>query len=317
MSSVQSSVGNEPALSRCLVLMATYNGAKYIGQQVRSLLAQDRVQVLVDIRDDDSADGTRDVIRGLAGSDSLVCLRQEHSATGSAAGNFFKLMLGADLTGIDYVALCDQDDLWARDKLARAVGCLSASGAAGYSTAVTAVWPDGRRKSLVQSSAIRAADYLFEGAGQGCTFVVTAALFSEVQALLRRHESLLAPIRYHDWTLYALARTLAHRWYFDSAETMQYLQHESNDTGARSSGAGVARRLALIRQGWYRAQVDAVTRLVLAVNPADAGALRWRALAGRAGVRGRLARLCFVATKGRRRFSDRMVLMGAALAGYL
>lgn len=302
---------------RCLVLLATRNGEAHIDRQLSSVLSQARVEVLVDVRDDGSKDATRDVVGRYCAAGEPVRLRADHAATGSAAGNFFKLMLGADATGFDYVAFSDQDDEWAADKLSRAVECLMSSECAGYSSGVSAVWPDGRTKSLIQSSSLRGADYLFEGAGQGCTFVLTSSLFVELQALLKQHQSLLAPIHYHDWTVYALTRTLGRPWYFDARLTMQYMQHAGNDTGARSSGAGVARRLALIREGWYRSQVKAMVDLVLAINPKDAGAAWWHSQGHKVGIGVRLAKLWFVLAKGRRRLSDRMVLAGAALGGYL
>lgn len=309
----------------CLILMATRNGAAHIDRQLRSLLAQLNVHVSVDVRDDCSSDVTRDIVNRFITAGAPVRMRLDHDATGSAAGNFFKLILDADLSGVDYVSLSDQDDEWAVDKLSRAVACLRASGADGYSSGVLAVWPSGRTKPLVQNPHVREGDCLFEGAGQGCTFVIKATLFAELQVLLRRHQALLAPVRYHDWTVYALTRALGRRWYFDQNLTMQYLQHAGNDTGARNSGDGALRRLKLIRQGWYRAQVNAIVDLILAVQPSNSAAAEWRALSKPKNAaphehgpeRNRWQRLCFVAGKGRRRLSDRAILVAAVLLGYL
>ena len=205
-------------------------------------------------------------------------------------------------------------------KLVRAVQQLQASGASGYSAAVRAVWPDGHTKVLTQCSITRDADYLFEGAGQGCSFVVEAGLFRLVQISLERHREFRPFLRYHDWTLYALARSMGARWHFDSEATMIYHQHGGNDTGARSSAIGVVRRLKLIRTGWYRAQVAAIVQLVLAANAKDASALMWVRIShgsSASPARERIARLLFVARHGRRRWIDRGIQMAAVAFGYL
>jgi len=299
--------------------MASRNGANSIERQLRSVLAQSRVQVLLLVRDDDSTDSTREIVTDFVLRGEPVRLLDDHTSSGSASGNFFKLILALDVAENEYVALSDQDDVWSPEKLARAVTCLEQDGASAYSSSVDAVWQAGRSRTLTQNPFVRYADYLFEGAGQGCTFVLTAAFFSEVQRALRKNEDLLHSIHYHDWIIYAVARALGRRWYFDKQVMMDYLQHSGNDTGARNSGGGVLRRLQLIRQGWYCRQVNAVADLVLAVNGEDQAAKQWRAISSAPlpDFRYRLSRLGFVARHGRRRLVDRLVLVFAVLAGYL
>ena len=45
-----------------VVVMSTYNGKAYIKEQIDSILSQDRVDVIIYIRDDGSTDGTPDII---------------------------------------------------------------------------------------------------------------------------------------------------------------------------------------------------------------------------------------------------------------
>lgn len=307
-------------LPRVLVLMATRNGAAHLERQIDSVLAQQQVDVRLQVRDDASSDATRDVVAAIARRDARVSMLGDHEARGSAGGNFFALIQQADLAEVDYVALSDQDDEWFPDKLARAAAQMHANGASGYSAAVVARWPDGREKVLSQSAAVRAADYLFEGAGQGCTFVIAAALFGRLQAHLRTNARALDAIHYHDWALYALARTAGVDWCFDARPAMVYHQHAGNDTGARASGAGVKRRLALIRSGWYRRQVRAVASLVIAAHPGDAVAARWLTLdaASTDGAwTARWARARFIASSGRRSTVDRCIQLAAVGLGYL
>jgi rhamnosyltransferase len=297
------------------VLLAARNGAFFIERQLQSVLQQIAVDVRVDIRDDDSSDGTRDLVSSLAHRDGRIVLHTDHASSGSAAANFFQLLREAPLDGFTHVAFCDQDDEWSEDKLARAVAALALTGADGYSASVEACWADGKRRVLSQHSGIRRADHLFEGAGQGCTFVFPVESARVIQRILHVHAVLLPAIHYHDWACYALVRASGGRWCFDPVPSMTYHQHGSNDTGARNSFVGVARRIRLIRQGWYRTQVDAVNRLLLAAYPGHAPAQEWCELAMRPSAR--TARLVYVVRNGRRREIDRAIQAFTIGFGYL
>jgi rhamnosyltransferase len=303
-----------------LVLLAARNGAAHIAEQIDSVLRQEGVDVRLVVRDDGSSDDTRSIVEAYASRDGRVRLLPDHEPSGSASANFFRLIQGAHVADVGYVALCDQDDEWLPGKLARAVECLDLQRAAACSAAVQAQWPDGRARVLSQNARSRSADYLFEGAGQGCTFVLRKDLFEQLREILGRHPALQTAIHFHDWALYALARAQGARWYFDPRVAIVYRQHEGNDTGARASGGGVARRLRLIRQGWYRMQVRAIVALVRASDPGNIEAARWARLdegPDAMTMRGRFARLVFVARHGRRRGVDRCIQAAAVVFGYL
>ena len=299
--------------------MATWNGGPWVGEQVRSVLSQHGVQVFLTVRDDASTDDTVPTVAALATDERPILIQRADAAGGSAAANFFHLIEAADSAGHDFVALCDQDDIWDPDKLVRAADALSENGADAYSAAVRAFWPDGRTAVLSQRFKPTSADYLFEGAGQGCTFVLREAFFRRLQLTLRSHSSFLGSIHYHDWLIYALCRVWGGRWHYDDRACLQYRQHAANDTGARTGLAAVRKRLSRIRSGWYGAQVAAIARLCMAVDsgPAPAAAIYLRHLGKAASGTGRLALCGFVLRCGRRRWSDRLVLTWAAFNGHL
>jgi rhamnosyltransferase len=216
------------------------------------------------------------------------------------------------------VAFADQDDIWDRRKLIRASRMLLQCKAAGYSSATTAAWPDGRTSVLTQTGIPGRADFLFEGAGQGCTFVLSADLYRRVRDFITRRPELTRKLHYHDWAVYALARTWNLRWSFDPRPSMMYLQHGSNDTGARITAAGIGKRLHLIRAGWYRAQLHAVAELCSAAEPANPTVRAWRdAFLRPDGWNRRLAIARFCSQGGRRRMVDNTILLFGALAGWI
>ncbi len=162
------------------------------------------------------------------------------------------------------------------------------------------------------------ADFLFEGGGQGCSFVITRSLFESVQNLFRTRPDITASLIYHDWAIYALARSLEIAWIFDMEPFVAYRQHGANDTGARSTLAGIRRRIRLLVDGRYAAQVSAISKLCLEVAPQNHLLRRWGKLHSTAsGVVRRFGKAMFCIRHGRRRRVDRMLTALAALLGWL
>jgi rhamnosyltransferase len=100
------------------IVLASFNGAKYIAEQIESLRAQTQSQWELLIRDDGSTDDTLSIIRDYLQKDSRIQIL-EHSGTdgGSTLGNFSALLAAAYERGADYVFCCDQDDVWEPNKL--------------------------------------------------------------------------------------------------------------------------------------------------------------------------------------------------------
>lgn len=111
------------------VLMATYQGKKYLEQQLDSILAQ-TVPVRIFVSDDGSDDGTREMLgqyREWYPNQVFLMHRGEgrprNGAVPPAARNFFWLMACAAWEGkSDYIMLSDQDDVWHNDKVRRLLG---------------------------------------------------------------------------------------------------------------------------------------------------------------------------------------------------
>lgn len=102
---------------RVLILMATYNGARYIEEQIRSIQAQSFSNWTLLIRDDGSRDDTRECIARLAQQDQRVQLVQDQAGNLGVIGNFSALMQRALEQNADAIFFADQDDHWHPDKL--------------------------------------------------------------------------------------------------------------------------------------------------------------------------------------------------------
>lgn len=100
------------------VMMATYNGAKYVGRQLDSILHQEGVEVHITVRDDGSSDNTMEVLRHYEESYPHRIKVYEGENTGCT--RCFLLLL--DLAeNADFYAFSDQDDIWDSNKLSVAL----------------------------------------------------------------------------------------------------------------------------------------------------------------------------------------------------
>lgn len=302
---------------RVLVLLAAYNGSNWIRQQIESILSQEQIELLVVIGDDGSADATLQEVARFA-TDPRVKVPAHCNRAGSAAQNFLSLIAEHPADEFDFVAFSDQDDVWHPDKLIRACRALADGKAVGYSSATVALWSNGRSAVLSQVSTTTAADFLFEGAGQGCTFVLRADFYAKVREFLRAHRPLTRALHYHDWMIYALARAWGHSWTFDPSPSLTYRQHSENDTGARGTLAGTRKRLALLKNGWYGRQLVSVAEACVTASPNNEVVRQWAALLCMKRSwrrRLRLASLCI--RGGRRRTADNIMVVFAALLGWI
>lgn len=303
-------------MTRVLVVLAYYKGAEWIEEQVRSVLAQVGVDVSLIIFDDCPA--SRLAAEHSVGSiDPRVKVYNRKTESGGAGQNFLKAIRDVRGESFDFLSFCDQDDIWDVTKLSRAVDALRLEGAVGYSSAVRAVWPDGTSRVLVQNAVETDMDFLFEGAGQGCTFVIERDFAIRLADIVEDNSGAVSELHYHDWFIYSMSRALGKKWAFDPSSSMLYRQHQSNDTGARASFGGVMSRVVKIRDGWYGSQVASVIDIVkrVGLNSVPSDLLRVYESPPTVVRRIALARMLFA--RGRRRFTDRAVLAVSALLGWI
>lgn len=108
-------------MSRVAVLMSTYNGEKYLRQQIDSILEQKgdfELQLIV--RDDGSKDNTIAILEGYA-KDKRITWYQGTNC--GPAKSFMELLKKTE--GYDYYAFADQDDFWMENKVASGLKMLS------------------------------------------------------------------------------------------------------------------------------------------------------------------------------------------------
>lgn len=105
---------------KLIVLLSTYNGEKYLRQQLDSLLNQSFKPYKIFIRDDGSKDGTVSILEEYRSNHQ--CIEYYCGENIGPARSFWELISKCE--EVDYYALCDQDDVWLEDKLSSAVEML-------------------------------------------------------------------------------------------------------------------------------------------------------------------------------------------------
>lgn len=106
---------------KVVVLMSTYNGEKYLREQLDSLINQTLRPSRIIIRDDGSTDGTFDILDEYCAKYDFISYERGENLR--PAKSFMKLIKECEKA--DYYCLCDQDDFWFENKIQRAVELLS------------------------------------------------------------------------------------------------------------------------------------------------------------------------------------------------
>lgn len=237
------------------ILLASFQGAPFLASQLDSLNAQRIGPLEVDLSDDGSTDGTLAMVeRNKAGWDRLSILLRRGPGQG-AVENFRSLVLAQTDESSDYFAFCDQDDIWHRDKLARAIAWLDT---AGGQPALFC----GRTRILDQNGRIIGNSPLFARApgfrnalvqsiAGGNTMVMNRAAFGLVR------QSLLAgtPV-VHDWWCYIIVSGAGGLVHYDPKPLVDYRQHAGNLIGANDGWRARLRRIGGLLAGRQRAWND-------------------------------------------------------------
>jgi rhamnosyltransferase len=244
------------------VLLATFNSARWLDEQLRSIFAQEGVVVSVVASDDSSSDSTLGLLIEWARRGPLVVLPQSAERFGSAHRNFLRLIRDSELADADYFALSDHDDIWLPGKLRRGVECLVGMRSQAYSSNVTAFWPDGMRRLIDKAQPQRRFDYLFGSPGPGCTFVFPRAVFVQLQRFVTEKFDEIQSIWVHDWLIYAFLRRHGMRWHIDDQPNMLYRQHGGNEIGVNAGWRAAMNRLRHVRSGAYRRDILAIADAV-------------------------------------------------------
>jgi len=222
------------------VLLSTYNGEKYLKPLLDSVLQQNYIIVNLFIRDDGSSDSTVSIIKSYINNYPSRVIFLSTSGSSKNLGpkaSFLYLLENLKISEGEYIAFCDQDDIWEPNKLFTAFTFLKdfpQQRPALYCSSTKMVdenltfiksWPDPPTKEVTLYNV------LLENIAVGCTMVFNRATFIAYKDYKPHNVS---NIIMHDWWMLIIAATFGNV-VFDKDSYISYRQHSNNAIGGENN----------------------------------------------------------------------------------
>lgn len=227
-----------PALDTVAILVAVYNGEKYLDALLDSLIAQDYPHFEIHVRDNCSTDTTLSLLEGWQNRHPNKVFIYPSIENIGVIGNFKVLLEGVEA---QYFFFCDADDVWHKDKVSLSLAKMKRmEGEYGkkipllvhtdltvtddkLSVIAPSFWKHAKLNTSDKSCQLQR--LLVQNHVTGCTMLINRAL-----------KEIAVPIPtncvMHDWWIALVAACFGHIGNL-SSPTMLYRQHNKNDTGAK------------------------------------------------------------------------------------
>ena len=221
-----------------LIMLSTYNGQRYIREQLDSLYQQKDIDFHILVRDDGSKDNTVEILKDYQKKYGKMTIHVDENM--GAAMSFHTLMSYAykDFSNFDFYAFSDQDDVWLEDKLYTATEQLSTNNGDLYYCNAIVTDADLNKISYLGCKQDLSLQYLmFRQPALGCTQVMTKQYFSFCTELFQDYVQKTPPlIELHDvWTMW-ISQMIGAKVIVDDDAHMLYRQHGNNVTTHNREG---------------------------------------------------------------------------------
>jgi glycosyltransferase involved in cell wall biosynthesis len=237
------------------ILMSTFNGARFLGDQLASFLSQSHKNWFLIAADDGSSDDTTAILsefKRVQGSEIVII--QRGPAKGFVA-NFLALACNPRQLA-DFYAFSDQDDVWNPDKLSRALDWLHtvpASMPAVYGSRTRLI--DSTGKDIGRSPLFRKPptfrNALVQNIAGGNTMV-----FNEAARRLLIAAGGVVDVPSHDWWLYLLVTAAGGAFHYDPHCSVQYRRHDGNLIGTNTGIVDRMHRAGMLIEGRFKRWTD-------------------------------------------------------------
>ena len=235
------------------ILLAAYNGEKYIAEQIESILNQTYTDWTLYVKDDCSTDKTVEIVRGYEEKYSKkIKLILSEEPSGSAKNNYFSML---KYSTSDYIMTCDQDDVWLPNKIELTYSKMKETENSNKEAPVlvhTDLSVVDKNLNVISESLFKLQNMdssrdkinhlLVQNIVTGCTVMVNRKLLSYI-AKMPRHAIM------HDWWMALIASALGKVVFIDKP-TVLYRQHGNNDVGAKNVNSinYISRRLGNVKK---------------------------------------------------------------------
>lgn len=208
--------------------MATYNGEKYIKQQIDSILSQTYKDFELIICDDCSTDKTFEIVKVYSNKYKNIKIFQNNQNFGFKK-NFEKLV---SLCNGDYIAFSDQDDIWTENHLEllldiignNKVACANSSLIDDTGNSLNATMKEVLDFSFIPETSYKQLPYFIHG-----NFVQGSAMLIET-AFAKAYLPIPEFFNYHDWYYALLSNAIGYPVVYSETSILLYRQHQNSIT---------------------------------------------------------------------------------------
>jgi glycosyltransferase involved in cell wall biosynthesis len=230
------------------ILLATYNGARFLAEQLDSIERQTHTNWRVYASDDGSQDGTLAILENYRARWGADRLSISQGPQAGHAENFMSLIRDPRIKA-DYYAYCDQDDIWLEDKLGRSISALETLGETkpalyGSSTIYINQYGEKCGHSRIFKKKPSFENAILQSIAGGNTMLINNKTLFLLRNLKTENK-----IYSHDWLSYVLVTVCGGNVYYDSVAALKYRQHGSNLYGNNTSLFSRFNRIKLLLNG--------------------------------------------------------------------
>ncbi len=237
-------------MNHVCICLATFNGAKFLGKQLKSLLGQTHTDWSLLIGDDGSTDATREIVSKFISDNPDKKILLFDSARKGYVKNFLSLICH-DMAVGDYFAFVDQDDVWLPQKLEVALHQLNqmkGNGPKLYGGRTIIIDADDNRVNLSplfkQKPSFQNA--LVQNIAGGNTMVFNHATKQALKSIGSD-----VNVISHDWWAYIVVSGMGGAVIYDPIPQVLYRDHDMNMIGSNQGIVAQFIRLRAVLAGQY------------------------------------------------------------------
>lgn len=244
-------------MAKVQILLATYNGEKYLAEQLVSICAQSFKDWNLLVHDDGSTDGTMGILLELQKRDKRVIIIRDGITFRSAAKNFEHLM---KLSTAPYVCFCDQDDIWNDDHIIHLLNRIEMGGGQSEPRVVFSDCVVVDENLVTISTSLMSYQRMNAGLAKSLKMLSVRNCVTGCTAIINRAAiDISLPFsdktRMHDHWVSLCVLKWGGRVLFTPMSTLKYRQHANNAVGAKAGG--IIRKITSIRK-WRNLSRDTV-----------------------------------------------------------
>ena len=211
--------------------MATYNGEKYLGEQLDSIINQTYHNWNLLIRDDNSTDKTLEIIQNYHKKDKRIKILKDNKGNIGIVRNFEELLKSSES---EFIMFSDQDDIWVENKLDIYLKMIEKIKNKGFMIHSDAILFDKNKSNILKDTFISKKainkgleNVFFNYFVQGATILISKEIKNFILPFPKE-------VYLHDRYIHLISELFFERIFVNKA-LIYYIQHGDNQIGAKNT----------------------------------------------------------------------------------